>query len=284
MPVKHHPSITGPLVTATHPRLMAGYGVGAAWRRAFGSADYRAAIRRANEEPIPRPLALLVQVPTTRHPRAASGSPTDAVDWLPCLEREVALQARLVAPDRHLARILMLDPERRCSSHLWQELLGHILAGLRSRASPALVSLRHLDVIGLGPGAISRVERCLVRNSGDPCTYCDALDRGELPVSDGCRLGADAVALGDLLATLIDEASVDLEALSAEHALDFDSRFAVELAALPATHVERRGARLLLTAAGMAAPDVALQALLASTGVQPMTRMGVWQPRQIHGN
>lgn len=281
MPVKHHPYITGPLVTATRPRLMAGYGVGAAWRRAFGGADFRAAIQRANEEPIPRPLALLVQVPTMRHPRAAGGSPTDVGDWLPCLEREVALKARLVAPDRHLARILMLDPEGRCSSPLWQELLGHILARLRSRASPALVSLRHLDVIGLGPGAISRVERCLVRNSGDPCIYCDALDRGELPVSDGCRLGADALALGDLLATLIDEDSVDLDVLSAEQGLDFDACFSAELAALPTSHVERRGARLMLTAAGMAAPDTALQALLATASAHPVARVGVWQPRLI---
>jgi hypothetical protein len=262
---------------------MAGYAAGAAWRRNFDSAAYRAAIRRANEEPIPRPLALLVQVPTARYPRAANDSAPDTVDWLPCLEREIELHTRSIAPDRHLARVLVSDPGQRLPTHGLRRLLGRAADHLRSRPDKGQTSLRGLDIIGLGPGAIGRVERCLARNIGDPDAYCAALERDELPVADGCQLGGDGLALGDLVATLIDEASVDLEALSAEHGFDLGSHFAAKLAALPETHVQRQESRLLLTAVGITAPDVALQALLAGECARSMTPAGAWQPRLIRG-
>lgn len=262
---------------------MAGYAAGADWRRNFDSAAYRAAIRRANEEPIPRPLALLVHVPAARHPRAANDSAPDTIDWLPCLEREVELHTRSIAPDRHLARVLISDPGQQLPAHGLRRLLGHAADHLRSRPDRGHIGLRGLDIIGLGPGAIGRVERCLARNMADPDAYCEALARDELPVADGCQLGSDGLALGDLVATLIDEASVDLEALSAEHGFDLGNHFAAELAALPETHVQRRESRLLLTAVGITAPDVVLQALLAGECHRSLTPVGAWQPRLIKG-
>lgn len=277
MPLAHFQTLPPVHPTAADPRLLSGYAAHAHWRQGFGSADYRQAIQRGNEEPIPRPLALVVQIPAVSHPRAQARETPGLDDWLPCLERELALHSAGIAPDRRLARLLVLDPEHRLDPAQQERLLGFALAHLRGPSSETPAAFRSLDAIGIGPGAIGRVERCLARNLDEPAAYCAALERGELPVAAGCWLGPDELACGDLIATLLDEGEADLDRLTAEHALDLRVRFATELNQLPADLVERHGGRLVLTAAGRRDPGPVVVPLLGGAGVSPGVPVSAWR-------
>lgn len=277
MPNAHDRPSIATRVAEADPLLLAGYVARAHWRPGFGARDYRHAIRRGNDEPIPRPLALLLRVPAEPYPAPASGDPADPDAWLPCLERELSLHAAGFAPDRRLARVLIEDPDRRLDAARRARLAGIVVHQLRGEPRAAVMPFRLLDVIGVGPGAISRVECCVARNLADPVAYCGALARGDLPFAAGCWLGPDEIARGDLVATILDEDQVDPERLSAEHGRDLGRDLAGEIAALPPTLVAREGRRLRLTPAGRADPETALAPILAAPPGAGFTPASAWR-------
>lgn len=265
------------------PMLLAGYVAGAHWRRAFGPAAYREAIRRGNEEPIPRPLALILRMPPEPYPRPDANDPRDPDAWLPCLEREIELHAASVAPDRRLARLMIEDPDLRLDPARRRHLVDLALRRLPGVPRASVVPFRLLDAIGAGPGAVGRVEHSIVRNLEDPIAYCEAIARGELPIAVGCWLGRAELARGDLVATLVEDGHVDLERLSAEQGFDVAARLAAEISALPPTHVARDGARLELTPAGRAEPDIALAPLLTPRPASGSSPVDAWRREPAAG-
>lgn len=269
--------------SAADPLLLAGYVASAHWRPGFGPHDYRQAIRRGNDEPIPRPLALVLRMPAEPYPVPEAGDPADPDSWLPCLERELELHAAGFAPDRRLARLMIEDPDHRLDAARRARLLGIVVRHLRGEPRAAVLPFRLLDAIGVGPGAVGRVERCVARNIADPTAYCDALARGELPVAAGCWLGPDEIARGDLVATLVDECHADLERLAVEHGGDFATLFAAEIASLPQGLVARDGMRLALTPAGRATPEAALAPLLAAHSASGTTPVSAWRSEPTAG-
>lgn len=277
MPLAHFQTLPPVHPTAADPRLLSGYAAHAHWRHGFGPADYRQAIQRGNDEPIPRPVALVVQVPAVSDGRKPGHGIANPDDWLRCLEHELALHAAGIAPDRRLARVLLLDLEHRLDRAQQARLLGFALAHLRGPSSETPGALRNLDAIGIGPGAVGRVDRCVARNLDDPAAYCAALERGELPVAAGCWLGPDELARGDLVATLLDEGEADLDRLTAEQGLDLRVCFATELAQLPPDLVERRGGRLVLTANGRRDSGRAVNPLLVGAGDPPGVPVSAWR-------
>lgn len=259
------------------PLLLSGYFARAHWRPGFGPGDYRWAIRRSNEEPIPRPLALLIRVPAAPYPSPVPGDPGDPESWFPCLEREFALHVAGVAPDRRLARILFEDPDHRIDPSHRARLARIAVHRLRGEPRASLTPLRLLDLIAVGPGAVGRVECCVARNLCDPVAYCEALERGHLPVAAGCWLAPIELTRGDLVATLVDEGRADLEQLSIEHGVDVAALLADELESLPPALVARNGPRLSLTPAGRADLPAALAALLASHPGSSVTPASAWR-------
>ena len=283
MPHAHdRPSIATRMAEAD-PLLLAGYVARAHWRPGFGARDYRHAIRRGNDEPIPRPLALLLRMPAEPYPTPGAGDPADPDSWLPCLEREIGLHATGFAPDRRLARVLIEDPDKRLDPARRARLAGIVVHLLRGEPRTAVVPFRLLDVIGVGPGAIGRVERCVARNLADPIEYCAALARGELPVAAGCWLGPEELARGDLVATLVDDGIADLDRLSVEHGLDVAGPLADQVEALAPTLVAQDGRRLSLTPAGRADREAALAPLLATHPGAGFSPASAWRSEPTTG-
>lgn len=269
MPLAYAPPSPALPATDADPLLMAGYAARAPWRPGFDAADYRAAIRRGNDEPIPRPIAVVLRMPGVACPVAVDDESGEAAGWLPCLEREIVLYAGSFAPDRRLVRILIEDPEQRLEPSQRRRLVDLAVRHLRGQPRPAPVPFGQLDVVGIGPGAIGRIECFVARNLADVTAYCDAVGRSELPIAAGCRLGPEALALGDLVATLIAEGGVDLDRLGAEHGLAIARRLGPAIARLSPSLVRRDGTRLTLTAQGRADPGSALEPLLTTEQAMP---------------
>jgi oxygen-independent coproporphyrinogen-3 oxidase len=88
------------------------------------------------------------------------------------------------------------------------------------------------DVVALGVSAISKVGPIYSQNVKVPGVYCDALDRGELPVLRGVELSADDLVRRSVIQALTCRFEVSMESISIGHLIDFKQYFAEEIAAL----------------------------------------------------
>ena len=145
-------------------------------------ARWLRAIARSNEDPIPRGIALRIRC-----------GERDASRLLQRLYREIELVAPLLARDREVVQLAFsgaadatLSPQQR--SELRRSLARNFTladriepGGAPGAAAPAATALA-MDVLGLGPGAISRFGGVSAINASDPDAYCRALDAGHLPV------------------------------------------------------------------------------------------------------
>ena len=139
-----------------------------------GEAALRRAIQDSNQDPIPRDIVLQVSL---------AGQGGEA--FLQRLYREMESYAPLLARDRQITELCFVGaglgqllPARR--EELLQTLAQHFAPArtLTTRCGPA----QHCDVLGLGPGAVSRFGSCQTRNAAELQAYCAAIDGGRLPV------------------------------------------------------------------------------------------------------
>ncbi|MGH1357372.1 MAG: oxygen-independent coproporphyrinogen III oxidase [Burkholderiaceae bacterium] len=88
------------------------------------------------------------------------------------------------------------------------------------------------DLIALGASAISKIGTCYSQNLRGIKEYCDALDRGVLPVLRGVALNSDDLLRRELIMELMCQGRIDKQAVSASTQLAFDDQFANELTLL----------------------------------------------------
>jgi oxygen-independent coproporphyrinogen-3 oxidase len=90
------------------------------------------------------------------------------------------------------------------------------------------------DMVSCGVSAISSVGRAYAQNEKSLERYYAALDRGELPVARGFRLGDDDSLRRAVIQRLMCDFALDLAAFEHEHGVAFSGYFAPELAKLRA--------------------------------------------------
>lgn len=145
-------------------------------------ARWLRAIARSNEDPIPRGIALFI----------CCGQ-RDASRLLQRLYREIELVAPLLARDREVVQLRFSGGGDDGLSHEQRSELRRSLArnfcfaeGIRSGNAPGAVApdarTQAVDVLGLGPGAVSRFGDVSATNASNAGDYCRALDAGHLPV------------------------------------------------------------------------------------------------------
>lgn len=149
---------------------------------ATAELQWRRAIEASNQDPIPRDIVLQV---------ALAGRGGESL--LQRLYREMEIYAPLLARDRQVIELCFtgsgfgqLPPAQR--EELLHSLARHFAPArtVTTHCAPA----GHCDVLGLGPGAVSRFGGCEARNTTDPQLYCAALDGGRLPITGSGPAGA----------------------------------------------------------------------------------------------
>lgn len=88
------------------------------------------------------------------------------------------------------------------------------------------------DLVGLGPGAVSRVHDALCENFPGEERWRGALDTGVLPLWRGLVLDADGRLRMDVIAELLRHGVVAIDAIARRHDVDFHRYFERELARL----------------------------------------------------
>jgi coproporphyrinogen III oxidase-like Fe-S oxidoreductase len=148
-------------------------------------SDFTNCVQQSNEILIPRPLALCFNYP--EHPAGSA--------YLTNLTRELELKSRLFDKDRTILQLNWI-----CGSKGVNEIeIRDLLVTLSKRffrfdsnytASPIddYEGVEFdLDLVGLGVGAISRIEGILFQNTTNPARYRAQLSRWRLPVAHGHR-------------------------------------------------------------------------------------------------
>lgn len=112
----------------------------------------------------------------------------------------------------------------------------------------------HLDVLGVGASAVSRIGAIYSQNAWDLKEYEALVDQGTLPVRRGFELSADDELRREVINDLLCHMECDVAAVEARHGLRFATYFASELARLePFIHdglVEMDSRRITVTARG----------------------------------
>lgn len=158
--------------------------------------DFQSCVRQSNEFLIPRPLALCFHYP--EHP------PADA--YLADLARELDLKACLFDSDRKIHQLTWVSESDRADPdaiHQWilqltrprfQFIEHYSLSRIKGHEHISLA----FDLVGLGLGAVSRIENNFFRNTVEPADYHAQLSRWRLPVARGrgldTRLGVNPVS------------------------------------------------------------------------------------------
>ncbi|RTR03773.1 radical SAM protein [Halomonas nitroreducens] len=107
------------------------------------------------------------------------------------------------------------------------------------------------DILGLGVGALSRLEGAWARNASGLADFEAALDDGGLPTATGRWLSRDDRLRAQAIEALMTRETLDLEALGQAFAIDAAAELATALDRLQAIGlVTRRGQRLDLVAPG----------------------------------
>ncbi len=112
----------------------------------------------------------------------------------------------------------------------------------------------HLDVLGVGASAVSRIGAIYSQNAWDLKEYEVLIDQGTLPVRRGFELSADDELRREVINDLLCHMECDVAAVEARHGLRFATYFASELAHLePFIHdglVEIDDRKIAVTARG----------------------------------
>lgn len=95
------------------------------------------------------------------------------------------------------------------------------------------------DLIALGASAISRIGSCYAQNLRGVNEYSDRVAQGILPTLRGIELTRDDILRRSVIMAIMCQGEVDKGSMEIAHLIDFDSYFAVELAALK--QLERLG-------------------------------------------
>lgn len=105
-----------------------------------------------------------------------------------------------------------------------------LTASTQGMRSPSQVA--EADLVGLGPGAVSRVHDVLCENFPDEERWRGALDTGLLPLWRGVVLDADGRLRMEVIAELLRHGVVAIDAIARRHDVDFHRYFEHELARL----------------------------------------------------
>ncbi len=110
------------------------------------------------------------------------------------------------------------------------------------------------DIIAHGISAIGMFGNCYTQNFRDRERYFAALADGRLPTARGIRLSADDRLRRQIITRLMCDFMLDIEAIEAEHGIDFDDTFRAELGELASLEadglVERGNRRITVTPVG----------------------------------
>ncbi|MHB8253010.1 MAG: oxygen-independent coproporphyrinogen III oxidase [Acidiferrobacter sp.] len=90
----------------------------------------------------------------------------------------------------------------------------------------------HLDVLGVGASAVSRIGRIYSQNAWDLKEYEGFVDKSLLPVRRGFELSSDDVLRRDVINSLLCHMECDIGAFETRYALRFATYFAAEMAQL----------------------------------------------------
>lgn len=90
------------------------------------------------------------------------------------------------------------------------------------------------DLVGFGPGAISRVGDSYWQNQNDVCGWEAAVDAGRSPVSCGRALSAEDLLREDVILQLLCAGRINIERTERRHQVDFPGHFKAELKQLAA--------------------------------------------------
>lgn len=110
------------------------------------------------------------------------------------------------------------------------------------------------DVVGVGPGAISEIGDCVVRNAPGLEAWRGAIDNGRLPAMEGIVLGRDDRLRAAVMEGLLCRRAIPVRALEAAFGLDFRAHFSTELTRLKALpwsrHLRDSGERIEVLSPG----------------------------------
>ncbi len=104
--------------------------------------------------------------------------------------------------------------------------------GTVRRSFQGMTTGRALDIVGVGPSAISLLPDAFFQDEHEPAAWAAAVGRGGIPVVRGLDLSVDDRVRQDVLQALYGEARVGKGAIEARHGIVFDVRFADEIARL----------------------------------------------------
>lgn len=150
-----------------------------------GESDFTSCVQQSNEILIPRPLALCFYYP--EHPADD--------DYLNALTRELELKSRLFDEDREIHQLNWICGSSGVDEAEIRELLVALSVPFfrfeRSYAVSPIDNYERVglgyDLVGVGLGAISRIENTFFQNARDPAHYHAQLSRWRLPVVRGYR-------------------------------------------------------------------------------------------------
>lgn len=140
---------------------------------------------------------------------------------------ELALELNLLAIRRFLAagyQFIGLDHFARPSEGLAQAARD----GTLQRNFQGMTTGKQLDLVGLGPSAISQLDDAFAQNHKDSGAWRDAVE-ADLPTARGLALSADDRLRRELLQQLYGQGVIDRRGLEARFGIAFDTTFAVEL-------------------------------------------------------
>jgi len=95
-------------------------------------------------------------------------------------------------------------------------------------------------LLAIGPGAVGMAGPTYYQNHRIPDDYCDALDRGELPIMRGRLLTPDDLVRRAVIHSFSTNLFVDIEVIEIAYQLNFRSYFAVEMSELAQFEQEGR--------------------------------------------
>ena len=220
---------------------------------AFSAERYGEEVAKRRCETPARPWSLYVHLPfcatvcyycgcnkiATRDTRRASAY----VDYL---LREVAMHAGQLEDDRRLAQVHWGGGS---PTFLPFEQMQRLMLALRSYSTRA-----DCDLIALGVSGIGAVGASYYQNQRQLGDYCNAIDRGVLPIMRGVELTADDFLRRAVIHGLMCHFALSMDAVETTHRIDFESYFLQELKALEQFVrdglVELRDRRIIVTALG----------------------------------
>jgi len=121
-----------------------------------------------------------------------------------------------------------MDHFARPTDELAQAQRDHVL----SRNFQGYSTRGHLDVLGIGVSAVSRIGLSYSQNAWDLTEYEKYIDEGVLPVRRGYELNQDDEVRRDIINSLLCHMECDIPSIEARYDLDFASYFAPEMEAL----------------------------------------------------